>query len=300
MLARDYYQLGGEKSILRRIGDGNGFPFRGSTTLRFIDETTLAVIEQDKGISFLYVHIDQKGKFIASKEKNTQRTGDRGTDMADTNEADTVSFLSVTATDVCKVPLSKNIAICDTTTKAINFVDENEWFQKKVMPKTFVGLSAVSCFSIGFEVLFVICDKIEQSVTICREGGQVLFSSFGDPGNTFQEPVSMSVYSGQADLSEGIPTPSWYVGECSADDLQAKIQNDAKPGSFLVAKDKDIQSPKTYNIVYVNSIWRREMGTIVENTDGTYLLASKDASLIQDSVSDIIKTWDMLIKVSSI
>lgn len=297
MLARDYHELGSDKSILYRIGDGSGFPFKGPLKIRFLDAHTLAVIEIDKGISFLNINVNGYQSLARSPTKNSGMVAGKAHDIADTNDSDSVSFLKATATDICRVPLSKNISISDTTSKSISFVDATEWFHKKTMPGQYLGLVGVSCFSIGFEAFFCICDSIEKSVSITREGGQVICSSCGNPANSFEDPVSMSLYTAAADLSEAIPSPPWYVGECSMEDLRYKLPDEAEPGSFLVAKDSDIESPKTYNVVYIDSIWRREMATIAQTETGTYLLGSKDASLIQDSVWDIIKNWDMLIQV---
>lgn len=145
----------------------------------------------------------------------------------------------------------------------------------------------------------MICDSIDKTVSVTKEGGQVVVTSYGDPGNSFEQPISMSVYTGAADFSEAIPVPPWYVGSCSLEDLRNKLSADAEPGSFLVAKDINITAPKTFNVVYIDSIWSRELATIALSETGTYILASKDAALIQDSVWDIVRKWDMLIQVST-
>lgn len=295
MLARDYTQLGTEKSILCRIGNGSGFPFKGPLNIRFIDGQTLAVIEKEKGISFVNMGVVGGGKPGALR-----LSADTATGLRETNEADSISFLKASAVDVCRVPLSKNIAICDTSLNTINFIDNKEWFQKKAMPGRFMGLTGMACFSIGFEVYFVICSSFDKTVTIAKEGGQVMAVTSGDHSNTLEEPTGVSIYTGSADLSEAIPTPPWYVGECSAQDLRRMLPKSAEPGSFLVGKDSDIKIPKTFNIAYVDSIWQCEMATIASTENGGYILGSKDASLVQDSVWDIIRKWDMLIQVRCI
>jgi hypothetical protein len=195
MLARDYTQLGEEKSILHRIGDGAGFPFKGPLSLRFIDASTLVVIEKEKGVSFLTVSAEGSGDGKKSSNNAPAGTfnggsfkcnfnvdsnssgngsgsgsGNKGTELAEMNEAEAITFLNITATDICRVPLSKNIAISDTTEQTINFIDSKEWFQKKKMPGKYLGLVGVSCFSIGFEAFFAICDAVEQKVIIVKEG----------------------------------------------------------------------------------------------------------------------------------
>lgn len=288
MLARDYDALGTEKSILQRIGDGRGYPFRGPIKIRFIDANTLAVIEISKGISFL--SIDSSDNVVLGN----------GTKIEDTNDLDAILFLKVAASDVCRVPLSKDIAVCDTISKSLNFINSKEWFQHKRMPTNMVNLVAISCFQMGYEAYFSIYDGDEKSLAICKEGGQVVASCVGDPSNVFDSVVSVSMFDGDAQLSKSIPVPSWYMGVCTAEVLFNALDDESEPGSFVVAKDANIKTPVTFNVVYIDSLWRKNTATIAKNTTGEYLLASKDATLLQISVWEVIKKWDMVIKVKQL
>jgi hypothetical protein len=288
-LGRDYWLLGESKSVKHRIGNGEGYPFKGPIRLKFAERQLLAVIEPQKGISFVKLKLnDDNFGSIAGSEAGA---------LDDINEAESITFLSISAVDIVRVPLSSNFAICESTHNAIKFIDGNEWYQKKVLPGDFGTLAGVEVFKIGYEVQFIVCDSLRRTVYVVKEGGQILSSSQGDAQTVLADPSSVSLYCEEDNVTLKFRSPQWYLGAMTLDELMDELPPNSEPGSFVVAKDK--AKPSVYNIVYLDSMWARGSATVVPMENGDVMIASGDSTLVAASLWDAVQNWDMLVKVTN-
>ena len=303
IIGRDYYNIGLSGSIEYRIGNGEGYPFKGPIKIKLIDDnTSLAVIELEKGISF--INLANRDSFFDGNGKVESIQGaslvDSAADAMNSNHSDSINFLNISAIDIVKIPLSPNFAVCDTSTNKVNFIDSKEWYQKKTLNGDYSRLSGILCLQVGREVQLFVCDTLQQTIFAVKEGGQLISSCCGDPNYNLNEPVSISLYTEVSIIPARFRDPSWFIGSpCSVEELMNELpETTVHPGEFFVAKD--IEKKGVYNIVYVNSMCEKCSGTFTLRENGDVMLSAQDTetnTIIGRSIYDIVMKWDMLIKV---
>lgn len=234
MIGRDF-RFGTVGSVKAIFGDNLGHPYVGPLKIKFLDAHLLAVIDKFHGL-----HIQtSNGKILYSvapaqykinKLSHKEMTSVELPDKTD----NVISYLDIAVKDVCAIPMTKNIAVCDMMDDNIKVLNREEWYKDREMgivlddennvSPTFEKLNDIETIVIGQKqgnkiptILF--CTSEQQSDRICiwtEYGKQLLsYGQLGIMPGQFNSISAISCYRPKEfDWCSFDTTmnPSWFHG----------------------------------------------------------------------------------------
>lgn len=284
MLGRDFDKFGTNGNILCSFGDNQDLPFMGPVKVKFIDKNRLAVIDKDRGLHIQNLNgtieayimpqkhalseVEQaredakqkKQQLADEKEKKesieleesdqefeedsvvSTSEGDRGA-----GEGEATNYMDLSISDLCTIPMSTNIAVCDILTTTIKKVDRVDWVierhlgeeRSKYDKPQLRRLSGISSFQLGFKVFYAVSERCDR-IQILSEGGKTIreVSKSGLLPGEFNDPINIATYVSPAfiEAAKGsTPEPSWYMGEGTKEELSEDFEDlpSKQPGDFM-------------------------------------------------------------------
>lgn len=150
------------RSILTYFGDNRGQPFLGPGKIKFLDISTLGIIDKINGFHIISINgtintsISSSNNHLMKnnnkKNNENKKLNEREREKDNENENDfeneyefnyneknknkhnneeeeevKIKYLDIVFNDFCDVPLTKNLAICDKNTDTIKIVNRDDW-----------------------------------------------------------------------------------------------------------------------------------------------------------------------------
>jgi hypothetical protein len=265
------------RSVLNYFGDNRGQPFLGPGKIKFLDISTIGVIDKTKGFQVLSVN-GTFGAVISSarpiKPKDNSGTGNRKrTESEQSNEKfdedDILTrYLDISFADLCQVPLTRNLAICDLNTDTIKIVNRDDWTIDRSLGQPnpqlapiFSQLSSIDSFQINYKIFYCLAQLESDRVMIVSEGGNVLHT-IGESGllpGQFDTPISIATnilpkhLEAASQITSPIPVPQWFLGQLPADQLVDFMRRPCNhyPRNFRICQRPRV--PHIFDLVYISS-----------------------------------------------
>ena len=270
------------------IGDNRGQPFLGPGKLKFLDISTLGVIDKSQGFHIISVngtittsissmrpfdqrdetsHHQMKQKHSHDSSSHADGSEENGKEIEDEEEIKT-KYLNIRFCDFCQVPLTRHLAICDANTDTIKIVNRDDWTVERSlgqpnlqMAPIFSQLSCIDSFQINFKTFYCVSQLESDRVMIVSEGGHILHV-IGDSGilpGQFSTPIAITAcilpkfLESSSKISSPVPTPGWYLGQIPADQLiQFMNRRDQHiPRNFRICQRPRV--PHIFDVVYLSS-----------------------------------------------
>lgn len=257
------------RSILTYFGDNRGNPFVGPGKIKFLDISTLGIIDKNgfhvlsvNGTINASISSDRKGIETKKKESIDEIYEDEDTDEVKT------TYLDIIFTDFCMVPLTRNLAICDGKTDTIKLVNRDDWTIERSLGQPnlqaapiFSKLSCIDSFKINYKTYYSVAQLESDRVMIVSEGGNILHI-IGESGilpGQFDVPTSIATcllpehLEIASQVSSPVLSPGWFMGQMSSDQL-VKFMN--KPINYYPNNFRICQRPKVphiFDVVYISS-----------------------------------------------
>ena len=210
------------------------------------DEKSIQTIQKDAGDTS-----DTEEGVGKEEEKINDTDGGKGggSDKVK-DEGEPTNYMDLSIIDLCTVPMSKHITVCDSLTTTIKLVNREEWVIERHLGETrgvfdtpqLVRLSGVTSFQIGFKVFYAVSERCNR-IQILTEGGKTLMqlNKSGLLPGEFNDPMGIASYISQEFIAlskQSAPEPEWYRGEGTKEDLDDDFDDweDKKPGDFLFVR----------------------------------------------------------------
>lgn len=273
MIGRDFELFGTNGNILRSFGDNEDHPFLGPVKVKFVDKSRLAVIDKDRGLhiqnlnGIIEAYImpqkhalsevelareeakQKKLKEDKNKEEEWEEelSGDFTEGVPTAEDDGPTNYMDLSIADLCTIPMSKHIAVCDILTTTVKLVNREDWVIERHLGETrgkfdkpqLKRLSGISAFQLGFKIFYAVCERCDR-IQILSEGGKTVreVSKSGLLPGELNDPVNIATFVSPAFIEAAKrepPDPSWYMGEGTkqelAEDFAALV--DKRPGDFL-------------------------------------------------------------------
>ena len=278
MIGRDFDLFGTNGNILASFGDNQDLPFIGPVKVKFVDRNRLAVIDKDRGLHIQNLNgnieayimpqkhvlteveqarelVKQKKEQLANEKKELEEYDQESEaesvagleDLGHEEDGEPTNYMDLSISDLCTIPMSTNIAVCDILTTTLKQVDRVDWvierhlgeergkFDKPQLRR----LSGVSSFQLGFKVFYAVSERCDR-IQILSEGGKTIrkISRSGLLPGEFNDPINIATYVSPAfiEAAKGsTPEPDWYIGEGTKEELAEDFDMIAskKPGDFM-------------------------------------------------------------------
>lgn len=270
------------RSVLTYFGDNRGNPFIGPGKIKFLDVSTLGVINKNgfhiisvNGTINASISSDRKGMKERKEQQELEKDQkDEENNLANNayedqnmNEIQT-TYLNIIFTDFCQVPLTRNLAICDKNTDTIKLVNRDDWTIERSLGQPnlqaapiFSRLSCIASFKINYKTFYGLAQLESDRVMIVSEGGNILHV-IGESGilpGQFDSPTSITTcilpehLEVASQVSSTIPDPGWYLGQIPADQLVKFMNKSANyyPNNFRICQRPKV--PHIFDVVYISS-----------------------------------------------
>jgi hypothetical protein len=348
MIGRDFDLFGTNGNILSSFGDSLDMPFLGPVKVKFVDKTRLAVIDKERGLHIqnlngnIEAHIMPQKHALSevelareeAKRKSKQEADEKkvSEDSEQESEVESVrdleeggeggvleedeeptNYMDLSISDLCTIPMSKNIAVCDILTTTIKQVDREDWVVERHLGEQrgkfdkpqLKRLSGISAFQLGFKVFYAVCERCDR-IQILSEGGKtirevsksgLLPGEFNDPVNiaTYVSPVFMEAAKGSP------PEPAWYMGEGTKEDLEDDFEalDNKEPGDFLFVQREG--SENVFDGKYITSSGLTSNVTVVKSLPERDIPSTAQLTLNESSVSMMPhpSVWEAVINCPS-
>lgn len=174
------------------------------------------------------------------------------------------SYMDIAAASVCRIPLSKNIAIADVACDHIKVINASEWYLDRTLGSKGTGdgeLSdprGIASFKVGFDALLCVSDSGNNRVQVLTDSFQMRakFGSHGSSNKGLRNPTSIAAWapsdSSSSEATSSAFNPSWYVGAIeSAYALQDRLsERGGRTGSFVVGTTRDKSDRLVFEVLY--------------------------------------------------
>jgi len=256
--------------------------------------------QQVPTIATLQAHNDNDQDSDSDNEDGGQATYRTAGTYADEN----VSYLDVKFSDICTIPFTKNIAVCDSISNTIKHINEEDWTVDRTIgicedgSTVFENIISIESFTLGYKTYFCVCERDSDRVMVLSEGGHILHT-FGTSGilpGEFDRPTSvacclMPQYA--KCISQPVPQPEWYIGIASKDKIDSNVKSNSNfPGGFRVG-----QRPKntcTFDCTFITATGLLARCNIIKNkeTGSAAMLTSSGIRMKEyGSVWDVVRNY---------
>jgi hypothetical protein len=271
--------------VLNSIGDNRGQPFLGPGKIKFLDVSTLGVIDKSQGFHVVSVNgiiatsisptrpFDKRddpltGNRMKHKLSDSSDGSENGNSVEEDEDEASTKYLNILFCDFCRVPLTRNLAICDQNTDTIKIVNRDDWTIDRSLGQPnlqaapiFSQLSCIDSFQIHFKTYYCLGQLESDRVMIVSEGGNILHL-IGESGilpGQFDTPIAIAAcilpkfLESASKFSSEMPTPGWYLGQIPADQLiQFMNRRDQHfPRNFRICQRPRV--PHIFDVVYISS-----------------------------------------------
>ena len=328
-MGRDFAAMGTEDGVKMRYGDGGGGPYPGPVVTRFIDRNTFIVIDSNNVCSVQSLSGKVSGILVPESQRPEEESGDEEEDeyaKFDKNKGKKERkveerYLDIYPVDLCPIPHSSNIAICDKGREQLAVVNRRDFSPEQYFGKEgggiekmeFRGISGVDCFSLGQDTIYCVSEKDNHRVQIFTDDGHCLgaLNKGCIPGRGKEQlysPSSVACYldphreNGKLD---DMYYPRWYLGEADINTLEMSLANEYQPGHFFVGKRpnqvEDAGFGTTYDMVYVTRFKRHVRVTIEKLTKGGVMKRESSTDPVTyQSTLDLVKRLPYLVKAPDV
>jgi hypothetical protein len=311
------------RSVLSYFGDNRGQPFLGPGKIKFLDISTIGVIDKTKGFQVLSVNGTFGASISASRRiktkdtrgGNRKRTESEQEEEEESNEDET-KYLDISFGDLCQVPLTRNLAICDLNTETIKIVNRDDWTIERSLGQPnpqlapiFSKLSSIDSFQINFKTFYSLTQFESDRVMIVTEGGNILHV-IGESGllpGQFDTPISIATNilpkhrEAASQITSPIPVPGWYLGQLPADQLVEFMRRPVNhsPRNFRICQRPRV--PHIFDLVYISS-----SGILVncqiqkDRVSGEAAMITSTGTKLKSfpSIDHLVRNFDEFYKVS--
>lgn len=190
-----------------------------------------------------------------------------------------ITYITLSPADLCPVPMTRNIAICDKLTDTLCIVNRDDWSverslgqvnieatssgkkgseQQQLPPTLFSKLTCIASFQIGFRTYYCAAQEESDRAMILSEGGNILHI-LGESGllpGQFDTPSAIAVCltpENATKFSLPPPTPEWYMGQVANSYVTAEIakKQNNRPGVVRVAQRPKV--PNAFDVCFVQA-----------------------------------------------
>ena len=316
MLGRDYSSLGTTGGVKIKHGSGDGVPFPGPIRGRFINKSSMAIIDKNGDL-----HIQLLSGIVVATISDTEIGEEKALEDADEeiirkahHEATSedgppspgsfptaTNYMNLHPTDLAPVPLSRNLAVADGKENNVKFINHQEFYVDRVIgspgnkPGQFQGLISLDVLKIGFNCAVVTCEKFSSRVQVLTEYGECMATFGGTPGqhkDSFYEPESVSCYNDPRRHTGKLDDPyipSWFRGVKSVEELENELAEDYVPGNFLLGQRE--KNPAQFDMVHVTMQKRHERTTVEHCNDGSIYLRTEDSPSFPSILTLVQRTF---------
>jgi hypothetical protein len=171
-------------------------------------------------------------------------------------DGEPTNYMDLMIMDLCRIPMTTNIAVCDILTSSMKQVDRMNWVVERNLGEKRSQFdepqlkrpSGISSFQLGFKVFYAVIERCNR-LQILSEGGKTIhtLSKSGLLPGEFEDPVGIATYVAPNFIDAAkrrTPDPTWYLGIGNKDDLSDDFDalENKKPGDFLIIQRESNES----------------------------------------------------------